>query len=101
LELEFEDEDDDEVEEPEDGDEEAAAGVFEGCWSVVAAEPVVFPWLASAATNENRPARPTAPASIQRLMRESNAWPRSRVVGVRGVMAPMVGAMRKRTLSGG
>lgn len=95
------DDEDDEVDGAVDVDE-LAEGVVAGCWSVVVVELVVFPWVVSAATNENIPARPTAAAIVQRLMRESIARPRSRVVGLRGgVMAPMVGAMRKRTLSGG
>jgi hypothetical protein len=92
--------------EPVDVEDEPAEGVVEGCCSVVAVELVVFPWDVSAATNENSPARPTEPAIIQRLMRESIRRPRSRVAEVRvgevrgSVMAPMVGATRKRTLSG-
>jgi hypothetical protein len=80
-------------------DEVPAEGVLEGCWSVVEVELVVFPWLVSAATNENMPASPTEAAIIQRLMRESSRRPRSRVAFCDWVMAPMVGAMRKRRLS--
>jgi hypothetical protein len=69
---------------------ELADGVVEGCCRVVvvAVELVVLPWLLSAATNENRPARPIAPAIAQRLSFESRARPRSREEGVRVVMAP-------------
>jgi hypothetical protein len=79
--------------EPEDDDDplelpleeveplELADGVLDGCCrldGVVAVELVVLPWVVSAATNENIPASPTAPAIIQRLIRESSARPRSR-----------------------
>ena len=61
---------------------------------VVLVELLVLPWVVSAATNENAPASPMAPAIIQRLMRESSLRPRSRVGEVRGVMTAMVGAGR-------
>jgi hypothetical protein len=81
-------------------DEVLDDGVEEGCCNVVVVEPEeVLPCVVSAATNENSPARPMAAAIIQRLIRESSARPRSRVGEVRGVMAPMVGAARERTLS--
>jgi hypothetical protein len=75
-----------EPDDPDDpDDEELADGVVDGCWSVVVVvDELVLPWVVSAATNENIPARPTAPAIIQRLIRESSVRPRSREVWFRG-----------------
>jgi hypothetical protein len=82
-------------------EDELAEGVCADCCSelVVDVEPVVFPWVVSAATNENSPAKPTAPVIIQRLIRESSLRPRSRGVELGGVMTPRVGARRGRVLS--
>jgi hypothetical protein len=86
----------DEVEE-----DELAVGVEDGCCRlvVVVVEAVVLPWDVSAAANENRPARPIAPAIAQRLIRLSNRRPRSRGVWSGGVMTLRVGATRKRVVS--
>ncbi|HEY1590621.1 MAG TPA: hypothetical protein VGF81_02430 [Solirubrobacteraceae bacterium] len=60
---------DDVEDELDDGDEA-------GCCRLVVVEFVVLPWDVSAATNENSPARATAAAIAQRLIRLSSRLPR-------------------------
>jgi hypothetical protein len=100
--TELDDELGDELDEDEEVvDDEDADGVCEGCWSdevVDVLEWVVCPLLDSAAATETRPDSAIDAAIVQRLTREISRRPRSRVVACEEVMAPMVGATRKRTL---
>ena len=54
-------------------------GTLDARWSVLVDEPVVFPWVVSAATTENAPASAIAPVTTQRLIRERTRRPRSRL----------------------
>ena len=64
--------------EPEldDVEDELADGVDAGCCRLEVVELVVLPCVVSAATNENSPARATAAAIAQRLIRLSSRLPR-------------------------
>lgn len=100
------------------GCEGADEGACVGCWRLsppegcadwaggcadCAAELLVplWPWNDRAAASETAPDRTTAPAMIQRLTREINAIPASRVVTALGLTLAMIGANRKKTLNRG
>jgi hypothetical protein len=60
----------------------------------------VWPWKAFAAAIEISPDSPTAPAIIQRLIREISASPASRALTARGFTRPSVGGASKASVSG-